>query len=544
MVWSFQLTPWALAAVLAHLLLAREWAFFGPRWRERGSVALLTLSGITGVWATLQLASMAIPRVEPALGLFQAQLAVGALAPVAWVAFCLQVTDRGQALLRPAAFLLYLLSWGTVILAVQAPERAMVLEGVRMAVQESGYRGLVVDPGPWYWVHVLVRSVAVAVGGTIVVRYLWEYPTTRGWAALPGLATVVVLAPGIAQGLAGEVRVWQDLSAPSFAVAVSLLALGVMRHQLLDLGPVARTLVMLELRDPLMVLDGRGRIVDLNRAAERTFGLRVYGDLPPDFHGLRSSVRAAADRYAEVVLPVQEAPGAPGGEASASGVPEAPRRTFEVTVTPLGRNDPSGQTALLFRDVTERRRMERELLDTTSELRQANEELERLANTDALTGLANRRRFMRRLERELDRSQRYDRPLSLILLDLDGFKQVNDVHGHAVGDAVLEATAEVMRSVCREVDVPARLGGEELALLVPETGMDGALALAERLRARLQERTHLDEEGMPFTVTASLGVATRGAGGRGSPDALLHRADMALYDAKNGGRNRVVVSSA
>jgi diguanylate cyclase (GGDEF)-like protein len=346
----------------------------------------------------------------------------------------------------------------------------------------------------------------------------------------------------VAQGLAGEVRVWQDLSAPSFAVAVSLLALGVMRHQLLDLGPVARTLVMLELRDPLMVLDGRGRIVDLNRAAERTFGLRVYGDLPPDFHGLRSSARAAADRYAEVVLPVREIPGPPGDEVSDSAE-EAPRRTFEVTVTPLGRNDPSGQTALLFRDVTERRRMERELLDTTAELRAANEELERLANTDPLTGLANRRRFMRRLERELDRSQRYDRPLSLILLDLDGFKQVNDVHGHAVGDAVLEATADVMRSVCREVDIPARLGGEELALLVPETGMDGALALAERLRARLQERTHRDEEGMPFTVTASLGVATRGAGGRGSPDALLHRADMALYDAKNGGRNRVVVSS-
>ncbi len=547
MVWSLQLTPWVLLPLIAFLVLAREWAFLWPRRREPGSIALLVLAGAVGLWAAVQLLGMSIPDREAKLVFFQAGLVLSALVTVAWVVFCLLVSGRREALASLAALVFYLASGATVVMVFQGGGHELLIRSARVESTEGGYLALAVVPGLWYWMHLAIRVVAVSVGAALVVARLLRLPATRQRAALPGVAAVLVLLPVVGQmatvfpgataDAAVALRPWRDLSAPAFALAVALLGLGILRHRLLDLGPVARTLVMVELRDPLVVLDGRGRIVDLNRAAERTLGLQVYGDVPLALGTLWASARDRADRYARVTLPVL------GAEPTEEE--PVPRRVFEVTLTPLGRKDRSGgQTALLLRDVTARDRMEQELRDTTRALRSANEELERLANTDPLTGLANRRHFMEVLEGELERSERYDRPISLVLLDLDHFKRVNDTHGHAAGDAVLRATADIMRSVCRDVDLPARLGGEELAILLPETRGEGAHTLAERLRDRLEDRSHEAADGSRFHVTASVGLVTREGRDKGSADGFLQRADAALYEAKEEGRNRVVVAPA
>ncbi|MBW3536136.1 MAG: GGDEF domain-containing protein, partial [Gemmatimonadetes bacterium] len=209
-------------------------------------------------------------------------------------------------------------------------------------------------------------------------------------------------------------------------------------------------------------------------------------------------------------------------------------RSFELTMTPLGPRGGRGSTVLVLRDVAERERLE-------AALREANEELERLANTDVLTGLANRRRFMAALETEIERARRYGRAFALVLLDLDRFKLVNDTHGHATGDQVLRSIGPVLREASRDIDVPARLGGEELAMLLPETTADGARALAERLRHGIARQRHESPTGTSFSVTASLGVAVFGPG-QDDAEALLHAADEALYAAKDGGRNRVVMA--
>jgi len=193
--------------------------------------------------------------------------------------------------------------------------------------------------------------------------------------------------------------------------------------------------------------------------------------------------------------------------------------------------------------VTERERMNADLRETTEALTRANRELDRLARTDALTELANRRQFMEVLARELDRAVRYGRPLALVLLDLDRFKVVNDTHGHAAGDRVLKAAARALRSVCRDVDLAARIGGEELALLLPETGVAGASSLAERLRQTLEATQHELPTGGTFQVTASMGIASAGENARTAAD-LMDRADQALYRAKEEGRNRVVVAAS
>jgi diguanylate cyclase (GGDEF)-like protein len=159
------------------------------------------------------------------------------------------------------------------------------------------------------------------------------------------------------------------------------------------------------------------------------------------------------------------------------------------------------------------------------------------AITDELTGLVNRRRFLDALHSEIARGQRLGGRLSVVLSDLDDFKLINDRFGHHAGDDVLMAFAELLRAHGRDVDVAARLGGEEFAVLLPETGLEGASAVAERLRRSLAEQRIRIGDAVEVTVTASFGVAELEEGQ--SVDNLLRAADTALYRAKELGKNRV-----
>jgi len=165
------------------------------------------------------------------------------------------------------------------------------------------------------------------------------------------------------------------------------------------------------------------------------------------------------------------------------------------------------------------------------------ERLERLATTDALTGLWNRAYFMGTLEREIRRARRYGEPFSLLMLDLDHFKRVNDTRGHAAGDAVLRHLAAIFRKVLRQTDITGRVGGEEFSILLPHTDLAAALAMAERLRSAI-ENTPADYKGTKIPITSSIGVAVYHRD-IVDEDALMLLADEALYAAKKGGRNRV-----
>jgi diguanylate cyclase (GGDEF)-like protein len=175
----------------------------------------------------------------------------------------------------------------------------------------------------------------------------------------------------------------------------------------------------------------------------------------------------------------------------------------------------------------------------TARLRDRESRLHEVARTDPLTGVSNRRRFLELFTVEFERAQRYGGELSCVMLDLDHFKVINDRYGHAIGDRVLVAAAEAFRRSLRTADVIARWGGEEFALLLPQTNLPGAQAVAERCRRALEEAVIPTDDGQVL-VTVSVGVATLPGAALESPDSLMRSADEALYEAKSRGRNRVV----
>ena len=169
------------------------------------------------------------------------------------------------------------------------------------------------------------------------------------------------------------------------------------------------------------------------------------------------------------------------------------------------------------------------------------ETVQRQAVTDELTGLFNHRRFQEVMSAEVERARRYDQEMGLIMLDIDNFKRVNDRYGHVQGDMVLREVARVLRQSARDVDEPARYGGEEMAVALPQTDLDGAFRFAERVRQRIEalELPLLDGDGT-LKVTASFGAASLAKSPQANKEGLVAAADAALYRAKRSGKNRTV----
>lgn len=191
-----------------------------------------------------------------------------------------------------------------------------------------------------------------------------------------------------------------------------------------------------------------------------------------------------------------------------------------------------------YPELVARIRAGKRIVDLQKELVETNKRLELLSITDGLTKLHNHRYFQDELARAFEESQRYQRPLSLVMIDIDFFKKINDTYGHAVGDDVLKCAARRYRDSVRSTDLVARYGGEEFAVMMPETSLQDAILFAEKIRALIADEP-LETQAGPVSATISLGVASVPHSRIHTAKELIIAADKALYRAKKNGRNQV-----
>ncbi len=510
----FQLTLWAIPPLLAAGVVAALY------WRLRhnrhvpGSHGLVLLMLSIGFWAIAQTISTLL--IDAHLQLFCQRIAlIGlVLTPIGWISFSVSYARRQMRAPPMLLNLLGIMPLASILLGFTNDMHQWMWLGVEH-FDIDGARWSTYVPGPWFQLQ-MAYSLALTFGGSAIMAHSLSI-SQSDWRPVAAMivAPLVCVVFAVFHNSGLNTLAPLDLRPLGIALAGWILTRGVLSFGLLDNIPVVRDRVVNQLSDPVVVVNANGNIVDANGAA-----ISMFAQTRDEI--IDASIAQFVPRWPAEEI---EADGATVDEITIGG------QIFDVAFSALDPAAKVSDVVLVFRDVTVRREDERRL-------RRMQKELERMAHTDALTGLHNRRVFMQRLEEEVERVRRHGSAVSVVIFDLDFFKKVNDTYGHDTGDVVLVAVAKIASKLKRVSDVAARLGGEEFAMLLPETDQQGAVQLAQRLRKAIERHQYLSPAGAPLNVTASIGVATAQRSAK-DVEKLLSSADRALYRAKNNGRNRV-----
>lgn len=458
-----------------------------------------------------------------------------AFVPALWILVAIQYSRDDNRVHPVLRGLLFALSGLTLVSNLTNGSHHLFYRNLSL-LERDGHFFLSIEQGPLYWVHMAYTNGVIVVATLLFIFQFRRSVRRQRQQVLYVLVGSLVPWAAILLYLFRVVRPYDPIPF-SILVTGALFVLGILRDRLFQVNPLVLEKVVGAMQEAVVILDDRDRLLLHNRAAERIL---------PGLSGLaketaNTSVRPLVAAHPELLALLDDPRGraiaGTGDESVAAEVPrssltlrqETRLRHFEASLKPIGHRGLLLGRLLMLTDTTERQ----EFLATLNEL----------ANRDELTRLFNRRHFMERLDQEISRSRRHRMFLSIILFDLDHFKDVNDRYGHLVGDRMLQHVARTTRSCLRDHDILARFGGEEFIILLPQTDPSGARLVAERIRGRLAE-TPLDlENGQEAGVvtTASFGVCSLRPEEH-SADALqlLHQVDEALYKAKAEGRNRVV----
>jgi diguanylate cyclase (GGDEF)-like protein/PAS domain S-box-containing protein len=438
----------------------------------------------------------------------------GAPGPVMWFVLALHLTRNRQWLTPGLQLGLSAFCVTTIVVVFTNPAHHWFWKRVWIA---AGHPETQASHGFFFWVYAAGLYLMIVTGVVLFIRYYRTTPPFyRRQAALLALGGFVPLSGRLLEDFF-QVDLFPrvDNVILLFLASGVLFALAIFGFKALDIVHIGHNLVIRNMGAGIIVLDPQQRVVELNPYARALVG------------------SGSADPVGAPIARVLEA--WPALDAAGLGEHEVPVETadgtrwFQVQSSRIvaENGERAGYTLALF-DVTARKEAERKL--------------EALARTDPLTGASNRRHFREQAELELARAQRHGRPLSVLLMDLDHFKAINDTRGHQAGDEVLRRVAAEAQRLLRGTDLFGRYGGEEFVAVVSEGGVEQAGAAAERIRGVIADGPwRLD--GREVAVTVSIGVACAPAGVPATLDELIRHADQALYAAKEGGRNTVRVVS-
>ncbi|MCX6020921.1 MAG: EAL domain-containing protein, partial [Chloroflexi bacterium] len=520
--------PWLVIAYILTLFLgaavAPGLALFAWRRRPAAGMTPLTLWMVgVGIWCLCYL--MYLLSSDPSARLFwfhAKHLGSTVMAPTGLV-FALQFSGQGR---RVTPVLLALLALEVV--ATWSMVATNHLHHLYWSVLETGPDGafpvLITELGPWARGRLLYSNVMQA--GAMVVIMWWlprSSPLYRHQAVLLLAATAFPWTASLLTNTGMNPFGRLDLTPGGFAVTALLWAWAIVRHGVLDIVPVARYAAIEGMRDAVFTINTAGQVVDINPAAQRLLGIET-----PPLLGL--PVEDVFEAWPGLLARL--APGAPDSselEMTLAVQGEPGPRTFEFRIAAWrdAQGRPLGRLVLAY-DVSARKTAE--------------EALERQALYDALTGLPNRTLLHRRLDEALRRSEDSGAVTALLVMDLNGFKDINDTFGHQVGDGLLQQAARRVQSVVRSGDTAARLGGDEFAVVLPGAGgVESAGMVAQRILALLETPFVVDQT--PMAISASIGIALaphHSSEGR----ALLRQADIAMYSAKRSGGGYAVFNPA
>jgi diguanylate cyclase (GGDEF)-like protein len=530
---AWQFPAYAPVLVLAALLACGVAAAAWPRRSAPGGTAFVLLMLATATWELFRLLEAA--AVEPAAKIYWARFEYFGIAavPVLWLLFTRQYA-RGERVgpgLGPAW--LWIVPAATLALAFSNEQHGWLWSEIRPASAERG-ADLVYTHGPGFWITALYNYLLLLIGTVTLLGAIMRgegADRRQGVALLAGAILTWIANMAYLSGVSPLGGL--DPTPFSFTLTGAIYAYTVYRYRLFDLVPVSRHTLLDNMVEGVLVLDNGRRIADLNSAALRFLGLSGDSCLGADANHLLA-------RWPQL-LHYCDCDSERQGEVQILG------RDLEVRAMPLQERGRRRHGLLLvLRDMTRHRRAEDGLREANARLQAHLAEIEALqtrlreqAIRDSLTGLFNRRFLEETLQREIARAERAHRPLGVVMIDIDHFKEVNDAHGHSAGDAALQALGALLAANTRGGDVACRYGGEEFVLALPGATLEVAHERAEHLR-RAVEQLRIRHDDAILSMTISAGIAAYPEHGE-RVDQVLDNADQALYQAKNSGRNHCVV---
>ena len=441
------------------------------------------------------------------------------VAPVLWIGFAFQYTGKEHWLSFPRFLLFWIIPSLTFMFAQTNELHGLIWVDWRViSVNKDLYFLNVPSYGSWFWVHVFYSYILIFLGAFLIGRQYFNaaeiYRQQSRW-LIAGV--IVPLTFNFAYILRLIPNLQKDFSSLAYAFAGIAFSIGIFRHGLLDIMPIARNMILENMQEGMFVVDQEGRLLDVNPIAQELLlsnkdniiGVMLEEYLPEIKPLLQKKEQSS--RLIEFTL-----------ERNGS------EKNFEAKMSGLrSKNGKCLGYLIVVLDITERKRLYQEVAI--------------LASKDSLTGLNNRRHLLELAQQELDRSYRYQHPVSLLLIDVDNFKNINDSYGHLTGDLVMTVFSDFLKKTLRSVDIIGRFGGDEFMVVLPETSLETALKTGERLCSLIQNEACQTDAGN-VKITISVGVSGENTVKKGADIyMLIDQADRALYQAKSLGRNQVTV---